>query len=386
MSLHIPSQLLAVLLLVLSGLTVDVLTQSSAVQMSAERVRSEVTLDFRNAAVSIPPLSADDPGHQRLLSTAAGGRVRVARIEVGAPFEFGGVELELPQAAAGGPPGAELAPPGRYDMWLAGADDDWTLALAEAAAPEAPEPTNVAGTFRLAHDTRDAAARTLTGGFVATGGDDVRLVLRWGRHVWNADGQFTIPSPPPPLDGGGGADAAEPRSRDWDSSGVRRAGMLSTRNDVVVTLLDGSRLSTIYPKNLKVEDPDFAHLVSVDTGAVVRVAAGAATKIETDVPLRFGNLMLDTGSVGLEGTPGAYAVWLKRVANGWRLVFNDEPDAWGTQHDPTFDVGDVELEYTQVDDSSRALAASVIMTTPDQGRFVLVWGPHEWTAEFAIAR
>ena len=60
--------------------------------------------------------------------------------------------------------------------------------------------------------------------------------------------------------------------------------------------------------------------------------------------------------------------------------------SWGTQHDPAFDVAEVDLEYSQADDSSRAMSASVVMTAADQGRFVLVWGPHEWTADFAVAR
>ena len=64
-------------------------------------------------------------------------------------------------------------------------------------------------------------------------------------------------------------------------------------------------------------------------------------------------------------------------SSGWRLVFNDEPDAWGTQHDPVFDVAEVRLDYSQAraaDDSFRAMSASVVMTTAEQGRFVLVWG------------
>ena len=76
-------------------------------------------------------------------------------------------------------------------------------------------------------------------------------------------------------------------------------------------------------------------------------------------------------------------------SSGWRLVFNDEPDAWGTQHDPVFDVAEVRLDYSQAraaDDSFRAMSASVVMTTAEQGRFVLVWGPHEWTADFTVAR
>ena len=112
-----------------------------------------------------------------------------------------------------------------------------------------------------------------------------------------------------------------------------------------------------------------------------------------DVPLKFGDVLLETGNIGLRGSPGAYGVWLKRVADGWRLVFNDEPDAWGTQHNPEFDAAEVDLDYTQsnlmdeaMHDSSRALSASVVMTTPEQGHFLLVWGPHEWTADFTVAR
>jgi len=153
-----------------------------------------------------------------------------------------------------------------------------------------------------------------------------------------------------------------------------------------VTLPDGVRLGVVYPKGLAVEGRDFAHPLSVAPDAVVRVGAGAVIRLDHNVPLRFGAVTLGTGNVGLTGSPGAYGLWLKRTATGWRLVFNDEPDAWGTQHDPAFDTAEVDLVYTQADDSSRALSASVVMTATDQGRFTLVWGPHEWTTGFALAR
>ena len=287
MSLHI--SLWVTLLLSVLAAVANVSTQLSAAQTSAARLRSQVTLDFRSAAVSVLPLPADDPAHQPLLSATADGRVRVAQIEIGAPFELGGIELELPTPVGGRP-----SPVTRYDMWLATASDHWTIVLALAEGDEASEPIDVVGTFRVAHDTHDATTATLTGGLIATGGDGARLMLQWGCHVWTADGQF-MPLRRPSFAGGGGREPpqAEPRSRDWDSSGVRRLGMLGTRNEVAVTLLDGSRLATVYPKDLKVEDRDFAHLVSVASGAVVRVTAGAATKLEMDVRLQFGDLTLE---------------------------------------------------------------------------------------------
>ena len=154
-----------------------------------------------------------------------------------------------------------------------------------------------------------------------------------------------------------------------------------------VWLPDGPRLSVVYGRNMRVEDRDFAHLVSVLTDTVVTTTASAVMRLDIDVPLQFGDVTLGIGNIGgLRDSPGGYGVWLKRAADGWRLVFNDEPDAWGTQHDPVFDAGEVSLAYTQGDDSSRAMSASVVMTSPMQGRFVLVWGPHEWSTDFTVAR
>ena len=134
-------------------------------------------------------------------------------------------------------------------------------------------------------------------------------------------------------------------------------------------------------------------MVSVETGSVVRVTAGAVTRLDVDIPIQFGDLVLDTGNVGLRDSPGAYGIWLKRGEGSWRLVFNNEPDAWGTQYNPELDLGEVDLHYTQsllagdsMSDALRNMSASVVMTGTDEGRFVLVWGPHEWTADFTVVR
>ena len=55
--------------------------------------------------------------------------------------------------------------------------------------------------------------------------------------------------------------------------------------------------------------------------------------------------MIATGNQ-VVGFPGSYGLWLKRVGSGWRLVFNNEPDAWGSQHDPKFDAAEIDLSRT----------------------------------------
>ena len=37
-------------------------------------------------------------------------------------------------------------------------------------------------------------------------------------------------------------------------------------------------------------------------------------------------------------------------------------------------------------DSARDMAASMTLTGTDEGQFLLVWGPHEWTADFTVVR
>ena len=381
-------RLVVVLSLLLGMFTAGVSAQSSTDDTALDGTRLELILDLRTVVISIPSLSADDPTHRPMLSTmntGPGGRVRVAQLEVDAPFEIAVLDLGIEEHEPG-----EAASVSTFGLSLSRTNDRWSLDVATGES-ETSTPA-IVGTTALVHGMSTVAAPTLIGSLTADGSDDALLTLRWGRHTWSTGLRFPIPreaAPRTPRLSG----VAEARSFTFDSSALQRATRLSARNSNTVVLPDGTTLSTIYPKELEVTSRDFAHLVSVRTDGVVRVIDGAVIRLETDVPLHFGDQVLDTGNVGLPESPGAYGVWLKRAADGWKLVFNDEPDAWGTQHDAAFDAAEIDARYAQSDligdsmrDSSRALSTSVVMTGPDQGQFVLVWGPHEWSADFTIAR
>ena len=376
---HSHRQLAVILSLVLFSFPAHVAGQPSS---AAGPMRSEVALGFRTmTVVSTPAPRADDSAHRTLLSTTSTSRdrsVRVGQFETDASVRIGAVEIEVDEPERRG----DEVTVARYDLWLANASNGWTLHVADVQDGEATEPSDVLGTVRLAHTTSPLTSPTVIAGIVPAGSDGGQLILRWGRHEWTTEVQFSAPRVRARRrrESGVGAD----RTFEFDSSELQRASRLNRRNISTVTLPDGPSLSVVYPKDLKVEDEDFAHLVSVTTGAVVRVTAGAVIRLDIDVPLQFGDVTLETGNVGLRDSPGAYGVWLKRAADRWQLVFNDEPDAWGTQHDPALDAAEVNLDYSQADDSSRAMSASVVMTTADQGRFILVWGPHEWTADFTV--
>jgi hypothetical protein len=67
------------------------------------------------------------------------------------------------------------------------------------------------------------------------------------------------------------------------------------------------------------------------------------------------------------------------------LVFNNEPDAWGSQHDPKFDAAEIELSHSEGHAAARPFAVAIVPNGPDHGRLLIVWGPHEWTADFVAS-
>ena len=147
---------------------------------------------------------------------------------------------------------------------------------------------------------------------------------------------------------------------------------------------DDSRIAVLFWKDVSAEHDDFAAIGSVADGEVVRLTEAAVTRLRTDVPLRFGRVMVPTDNLA-PGFPGSYALWLKRVGTGWRLVLNHEADSWGTQHDPEFDAAEIELTYSQGGLSTRPLGATLVPTSERGGRVVIHWGGHQWTADFVIA-
>jgi hypothetical protein len=118
-------------------------------------------------------------------------------------------------------------------------------------------------------------------------------------------------------------------------------------------------------------------------GSIVELAEAPVPKLTTEVPIRFGRLVLKPGNQA-PGYPGAYGLWLKRAGRGWKLVFSSEPDTWGSQHDAKSDVGEIDLIYTRQGDANRPFSASIEPATAERGRLLIQWGPHEWTVDYTV--
>src|SRR4029078_9475727 len=151
------------------------------------------------------------------------------------------------------------------------------------------------------------------------------------------------------------------RRNDEDTSALSRRRRLQVRSEAEIRWEDARRtsvsfqrtfpternsLDTMDGRNLDVNGPDFARLMKTADNAFVTLPQGPAPVLTTQGGgLRFGTLTLKAGNLAPD-YPGSYSLWLRRSGDKWWLVFNNQPDLWGSQHDASSDVGAIELAYS----------------------------------------
>ena len=250
-----------------------------------------------------------------------------------------------------------------------------------AAGEEAPRRP---GRILLTRRPRAEEAATLTFGLHPTGDAAGALTLSWGRNDWTADFEFVeLPSPPrPPRTSDVGPETSLTRDSDLEAS--YRAAALRSRNETALVTPDGDRIQVLFEQELGTDGVDFGALESIGDGDLVQLTQGAVIRLRSEVPLRFGDTLIPIGNLAPD-FPGSYGLWLRASGPGWTLVFNNEPDSWGTQHDPAFDAAEIDIAHTHGGPwAARPLAVSLLPVDADEGRLVIHWGQHVWTADFTI--
>ena len=351
---------------------------ASALQPDADgdgRVHVALTLDAQSIEVSYPPaLSAADSAHEALLSGFIGSRALVGALTAHRALRIGSIAYDVDAPPPGGPPGAP-PPATSHELWLARTVEGWELEARGGGD---------GGTIPITHRTAGASAPTFSASLHATGAESGRLYMRWGPHVWSTEFRFDdLPPQPQQLPSSGSF--SEALERDSDTSATARLNRLAERNETALALPNGARIAILYGKNLPVDGVDYPNLPSTPDGAVVELIRAPVVRIRSDVAIRFGQIDLPTANLA-PGFVGLYGLWLKRAGDGWRFLFNDEPDSWGTQHDAAFDAAEVAAEYARADGAFRPLGVTLVPAGADGARLVVHWGPHEWAADFTIAR
>lgn len=396
-------------LLLAAGVTAGVPATAQTPEPSEEGdglVHTLLVLEAQSIDVALTPdLSADDAANRTLLDGTAGARVRIGTIDGHQALRIGELAPDLEALAealraaaaraaadesnepdaeeeteSGDPEYAEAEEASGEpspELWLAREPHGWRLEVVGYGDDGDGEIRAIP----LGHRETAGAAPVLSASVAMTNTEEGQLALRWGRHAWNADFRFDeMPAGPrrEPVSGRG-----QSREASTDTTAFSRGVTLAERNESALILPGGERISLLYWKGIDVEDEDYGRFEETADGDVVELIHAAPVRIKSDVGLRFGETDVPTGNLA-PGFAGAYAIWLRRVGDGWRFVFNNEPDSWGTRHDPEFDAAEVPTEYARGDRSFRPLGATLIPTGADQGRLLVHWGPHEWTADFTI--
>ena len=368
--------------------------------------QTELTLSARQISVAYDPgLRADDAVQAVLLtapSVSTESGVLVARLTGPRTLRIGRL---------GPDPEPKVAPASglKHDLWLTRTLEGWALDARPVEEPEpesesesepdvdadagededdpTPEIHPESSRIPLRHHETQIAIDTLSVVLEPTGDDTGHLMLRWGAHLWTTDFEFvTLPRRPRP-ERPPGPPRGSSLTRDSDTSARARAATLGTRNETALRTRDGAHIQVLFQKEVGTDDDDYAGIETTTDGEVVEVTRAAVIRLRTEVSLQFGQTLVPTGNLAPD-FPGAYGLWLKKTGSDWRLVFNNEPDSWGSQHDPAFDAAEIDLDYARLDGANpdRPLAVYLAPLGVDRNRLIVHWGVHVWTADFRVAR
>jgi DUF2911 family protein len=169
----------------------------------------------------------------------------------------------------------------------------------------------------------------------------------------------------------GGGDAAVPQRRRG------RRGLASSSAQLAL----GDKNVRVLFGELKVGSPDYQSFERTAEGAVFEYPGSRCMKLFTDLDLQFGATKVAAANVAPD-YPGVYGLWLKKTADGWRLVFNEEGDVWGTMHDPAKDVAEVPLEIAKLDAPQEELDVTLAEDGEKGGVLRIAWGDTAWSARF----
>lgn len=150
--------------------------------------------------------------------------------------------------------------------------------------------------------------------------------------------------------------------------------------------LQGNEIKVTFG-GLRTDSADYERLEALEEGEVFSFAGARATKLFTRADLAFGNTIIMNANAAADFPhyPGVYSLWLKRTGNGWSLVFNGQPDIWGTMRDPDEDVAEIPLTLAQ-SDQKQARFEVELQERGDGGVLQMSWGSNIWTAPFSVLR
>jgi hypothetical protein len=119
----------------------------------------------------------------------------------------------------------------------------------------------------------------------------------------------------------------------------------------------------------------------VPYGGVWRLGANLATHLTLDLNVRIGDLDIP---------PGMYSVYLLPREDGAELIINRQTRQWGTEYDPSLDLGRIRLLRRALPETAQSLSMALEPVFPQaegelpSGTLQIAWGEVEFSADWQV--
>lgn len=213
-------------------------------------------------------------------------------------------------------------------------------------------------------------------GLTSVGGDSLRLrggayamILRFdaANRLQSVDGRLTTNKVVAER-GPGRLDIAQL------ARSMKPTGVLSTREDARAAFGPGGMVIIDYGRpHVRERSVWGGTLVPFDS--VWRAGANDATHLFTTRPLTIGTMSL---------APGMYTLWVQHTRQATYLIVNRQTGQWGTQYDPSQDIGRVAMESAPAPAHVEELTIVVRALAPARGVIELAWGDRVMTVPFGV--
>lgn len=179
----------------------------------------------------------------------------------------------------------------------------------------------------------------------------------------------------------GGAGGAQRGLRNNGASGEDEAGGGFLRAGARASLKIKDKEILIIYGDLTTKSADYKQFASMKDGDVLKPTQSIAYKLKSGVGLKFGDTVIKSENAA-KGYPGVYSLWLKKSGDGWKLVFNNEADVWGTMYNAAANAAEVTLTTGKPAADVEKLVIELKAEGDSGGTFRMAVGDHEWTAKF----
>lgn len=147
----------------------------------------------------------------------------------------------------------------------------------------------------------------------------------------------------------------------------------------------GDKAVRIAFSGLEMDSVEWEQLENMKDGDVFNFTLHRAMKIYTEFDLAHGDTVIKKENFAPD-YPGVYSIWLKKVGDGWSLVFNSQPDIWGSRHKAEFDEYEVPMTIAQLEGDPIEKYNVNLEQDGDNALLTMNWGNQQWATTLAIVQ